>query len=236
MKYEQWNLRAPGSPAARRRIEQAGLPPLCAAVLCARGLDTPDRALAFLAHDTDLLHDPFLLRDMDRAAARVTAALEGGETIAVYGDYDVDGITSTALLTDFLKTRGGRVVSYIPDRMEEGYGLNPDAIRRLGDRGVSLIVTVDCGITAVAEVDYARTLGLDVVVTDQGVAVNPRRPELAEKLKKAGIKVYTIQQLKEKAEALVGKPDPIRYKERIVGVVMYRDNTVVDVIRQIEED
>ena len=189
MKYEQWNLRAPGSPAARRRIEQAGLPPLCAAVLCARGLDTPDRALAFLAHDTDLLHDPFLLRDMDRAAARVTAALEGGETIAVYGDYDVDGITSTALLTDFLKTRGGRVVSYIPDRMEEGYGLNPDAIRRLGDRGVSLIVTVDCGITAVAEVDYARSLGLDVVVTDHhhckdalpdaAAVVDPRRGDCA---------------------------------------------------------
>ncbi|MGN0981018.1 MAG: citrate lyase subunit alpha, partial [Candidatus Avoscillospira sp.] len=76
---------------------------------------------------------------------------------------------------------------------------------------------------------------VDVVVTDQGVAVNPNRPEVAQKLKKAGIRVYTIQQLKDKAEALVGKPDPIRYLDRIVGVVMYRDNTILDVIRQIDE-
>ena len=166
MKYEQWNLRAPGDPEARRRVEQAGLPPLCAAVLCARGLDTADRALAFLSHDTGLLHDPFLLRDMDRAAARITAALAQGETIAVYGDYDVDGITATALLTHFLQSRQGHVISYIPDRMEEGYGLNAAALARLRERGVSLIVTVDCGITAVQEVAVARSLGLDVVVTD----------------------------------------------------------------------
>ena len=76
---------------------------------------------------------------------------------------------------------------------------------------------------------------VDVVVTDQGVAVNPRRPEVAEKLRKAGVRVYTIEQLRDKALALVGRPDPIRYLDRIVGVVMYRDNTVIDVIRQIEE-
>lgn len=76
---------------------------------------------------------------------------------------------------------------------------------------------------------------VDVVVTDQGVAVNPRRPEVAERLRKAGIRVYTIEQLKQKAEALVGIPDPIRYRDRIVGVVMYRNNTVIDVVRQIDE-
>ena len=189
MKYEQWNLRLGGSAAARREMELVGMPPLCAAVLCARGLDTPAKAAEFLAHGVELLHDPFLLRDMDRAVARITQALEEGQVIAVYGDYDVDGITSTCLLTEYLRERGGQVVSYIPDRIEEGYGLNPDAIDRLAGQGVALIVTVDCGITASSEVEYARSLGLDVVVTDhhhcktalpEAVAVvDPRRPDCA---------------------------------------------------------
>ena len=196
MKYEQWNLRPGGSAAARREMELAGLPPLCAAVLCARGLDTPAKAGAFLAHGPELLHDPFLMRDMDRAAARISRALEGGEVIAVYGDYDVDGITSTCLLTEFLRERGGRVVSYIPDRIEEGYGLNRAAVDRLHRQNVALIVTVDCGITAADEVDYAKALGMDTVITDHHhckdalpaavAVVDPRRadcpypfPELA---------------------------------------------------------
>mgnify|MGYP004463422795 FL=1 len=196
MKYEQWILRREGRAAGRPLLESAGLPALCAAVLCARGLDTPQAARAFLASGPELLHDPFLMRDMDRAAARITRALNAGETIAVYGDYDVDGITATCLLTEFLRGLGGRVVSYIPDRMEEGYGLNREAIAQLARDGVSLIVTVDCGITAVSEVAYARTLGLDIVITDHHrckdilpdacAVVDPRRsdcpypfPELA---------------------------------------------------------
>ena len=196
MKYEQWNLRHGAGSAARAQLERAGLPALCAAVLCARGLDTPEKAADFLSSSPDLLHDPFLLKDMDRAVARIGHALESGEVIAVYGDYDVDGITSTCLLTEYLRERGGRVVSYIPDRTEEGYGLNPSAINYLNTLGVSLIVTVDCGITAVDEVEYARALGMDVVVTDHHqckerlpaacAVVDPRRadctypfPELA---------------------------------------------------------
>ena len=166
MKYEQWNLRRSASMADRRRMELAGLPPLCAAVLCARGIDTPDKAAGFLSDTVDVLHDPLLLRDMDRAAARIRRGLEAGEVMAVYGDYDVDGITSTCLLTEFLREQGGHVVSYIPDRTEEGYGLNPSAIQRLKEQQVSLIVTVDCGITAHREVEYARSLGMDVVITD----------------------------------------------------------------------
>ncbi len=187
MKYEQWNLRPAGSQDARRALERAGIPPLCAAVLCARGLDSPEKAAAFLDASPSLLHDPFLMRDMDRAARRVSRALEAGELIAVYGDYDVDGITATALLTEFLSRRGGRVISYIPDRIEEGYGLNRQALRRLKERGASLIVTVDNGITAEAEVAYAGELGLDVVITDHHhcksglpaavAVVDPRRPD-----------------------------------------------------------
>ena len=153
MRYEQWNLRRPPSPEALRQMELAGLPPLCAAVLCARGLDTPEKAAAFLAETPVLLRDPFLLRDMDRAAERICRALDRGETIAVYGDYDVDGITATCLLLEFLREQGGRAISHIPDRTGEGYGLNPGAIGTLFQCGASLIITVECGDTAVREVE-----------------------------------------------------------------------------------
>ena len=187
MKYDRWNLRPSGPAGSRAELERAGLPPLCAAVLCARGVDTAPAASAFLAHGPDLLHDPFLLLDMEKAVERISRAIREQETVAVYGDYDVDGITATCLLTQFLRTLGGQVVSYIPDRTEEGYGLNNHAIDALARQGVTLIVTVDCGITAAQEVEYARALGVDVVITDhhqckevlpQAVAVvDPRRPD-----------------------------------------------------------
>lgn len=208
MKYQQWKLPAPGGSAARRRLEESGLPPLCAAVLCARGLDTPEKAGRFLSHGSELLHDPMLLRDMDRAVERIRRGLDSGETITVYGDYDVDGITSTCLLTEALAWLGGRVVSYIPDRTEEGYGLNPAAIARLAEQGVTLIVTVDCGITAVEQVEYARSLGVDVVITDHHqckdaipaavAVVDPRRPDCTypfPELAGVGVALKTAQAL-----------------------------------------
>ena len=165
MKYQKWNLRGV-CREGYRALEAAGLEPLCAAVLSARGVVTPQEAGAFLADGAECFHDPFQMKDMDRAAARIQKALDEGEHLAIYGDYDVDGITSTALLTSFLRARGAKVTPYIPDRIEEGYGLNVPAVERLAAEGVSLIITVDCGITAVAEVEYARSLGVDVVVTD----------------------------------------------------------------------
>jgi single-stranded-DNA-specific exonuclease len=132
------------------------------------------------------LPDPFCSRH-GQAAARIERALAGNEYIAVYGDYDVDGITSTCLLTRYLRSRGGRVVPYIPDRLEEGYGLNREAVDALHAAGVTLIVTVDCGITAVEETDYAASLGVDVIVTDHHeckerlpaavAVVDPHRPD-----------------------------------------------------------
>ncbi len=186
MKYSQWNLR-PLSAAGQASLERAGIAPLPACVLCARGLDTPEKAAQFLSAGGELLCDPMLLRDMDKAAARITLALEQGETMAVYGDYDVDGITSTCLLSDYLRSRGGKVISYIPDRMEEGYGVNRDALDTLAAQGVGLIITVDCGITAVEEAAYAKSLGVALIITDhhecksalpEAVAVvDPHRPD-----------------------------------------------------------
>ena len=165
MKYKQWN-RAGCDSAAADAMVAAGIPRLAAIVLCARGIDTPEKARVFLDDGLEQMNDPFLLKDMDRAVARVERALDRGEPIVVYGDYDVDGITSTTLLADYLARRGGRVSAYIPDRMEEGYGLNREAVETLAAQGAGLIITVDCGITAVEEVALAKRLGIDVVITD----------------------------------------------------------------------
>jgi len=165
LRYQNWEL-TPSSRKARARLEESGLPPLLAAVLAARGAQTPQQAQALLHPQNEPLHAPELFRDMDRAAARIATARRLGERTAVYGDYDVDGITATCLLTDFLTGWGLDVVPYIPDRLEEGYGLNREAAAYLRGKGVSLIITVDCGITAVEEVEFARALGMDVVVTD----------------------------------------------------------------------
>ncbi|MBQ7523015.1 MAG: single-stranded-DNA-specific exonuclease RecJ [Oscillospiraceae bacterium] len=164
MKYGVWNI-GEYDRAAWQTVCAAGYAPLTAAVLCSRGCDTPEKAAAYLARDAKA-EDPFLLKDMGAAAARVRKALAFGETIAVYGDYDVDGITSTCLLTDYLRRKGATVVPYIPARLEEGYGLNETAIRYLAEQGVQLIITVDCGITAVAEAELCRELGMELIVTD----------------------------------------------------------------------
>ena len=172
MKYKEWKMPS-GSPKARQALEAAGISPLLAAILSARGITQPDQARRLLTPRAEPVLDPMLLRDMDRAAERVRQALETGEHLAVYGDYDVDGITSTCLLTDCLRNMGGQVTPYIPDRLEEGYGLNLEAIQTLASQGVTLIVTVDCGITAVEEVNFARSLGVDVVVTDHHECKDP---------------------------------------------------------------
>ena len=164
MKYGIWNC---GQPPAQdvNKLVSGGFSPLTAMVLAGRGLRDPEGARESLGCDSPL-PDPFLLGDMDRAAERVRRAIENKERIAVFGDYDVDGITATCLLTDFLRSQGADCLSYIPGRLEEGYGLNPIAIRQLGEEQVKLIITVDCGITALEEATLCRELGMDLVITD----------------------------------------------------------------------
>ena len=163
-----------------------GYSPLTSMVLSSRGIRNQQEANQYLSC-TAPLPDPFLMTDMDLAAGRVALALAREEKIAVFGDYDVDGITATCLLTSFLRSLGGNITSYIPGRLEEGYGLNPIAIRQLHSEGIRLIITVDCGITAVAEAQMCRELGIDLVITDhhecketlpEAVAVvDPHRPD-----------------------------------------------------------
>ena len=185
MKYGIWNVNEPEVSAVNALV-RCGYAPLAAMVLASRGIRDGAQAKQYLDCDTALL-DPFLMTDMDLAAGRVGLALSQGEKMAVFGDYDVDGITATCLLTDFLRRHGADCVSYIPGRLEEGYGLNPIAIRQLHSEGVKLIITVDCGITAVSEAELCRELGIDLVITDhheckdvlpQAVAVvDPHRPD-----------------------------------------------------------
>ena len=152
-------------PDGVNKLVAAGYAPLVAMVLASRGLCEPQKAKACLSCDGPL-PDPYRMRDMDLAAGRLALAISQGEKIAVFGDYDVDGITATCLLTSFIRSLGGDCVPYIPGRLEEGYGLNPLAIRQLHGEGVKLIVTVDCGITAVEEAKLCAELGIDLVITD----------------------------------------------------------------------
>ena len=185
VKYGIWNVAEPEMSAVNALVS-GGYAPLAAMVLASRGIEQPRQANKYLECNAPL-PDPLLMTDMDLAAGRVGLAMSRGEKIAVFGDYDVDGITSTCLLTDFLRRHGADVVSYIPGRLEEGYGLNPIAIRQLHAEGVKLIITVDCGITAVAEAEMCRELGIDLVITDHheckdvlpyaAAVVDPHRPD-----------------------------------------------------------
>ncbi len=146
---------------------ELGIHPVTAQVLLGRGLETPEAARAFLHPSIEGLHDPSRLRDLDAAADRIEKAIRDGEKIAVYGDYDVDGVTATAVMTRILRALGAEVLPYIPHRVTDGYGLNGASLRRLGNEdGCSLVVTVDNGITRAAEIAEARAEGLDVIVTD----------------------------------------------------------------------
>jgi len=185
LKYGIWNAAQPRQEAVNALVA-GGYRPLTAMILAARGLETPAAAGQYLSSSTPLL-SPLRIRDMDRARDRVQLALDRGEKIAVFGDYDVDGITATCLLTHFLRAKGADCLSYIPGRLEEGYGLNPIAIRQLSAQGVQLIITVDCGITAMAEAELCRQLGIDLVITDHheckdtlpqaAAVVDPHRPD-----------------------------------------------------------
>ncbi|HLC19133.1 MAG TPA: single-stranded-DNA-specific exonuclease RecJ [Thermodesulfobacteriota bacterium] len=140
--------------------------PLTAQLLINRGLVDCDRAFNFLRPDLKDLHDPFLMKGMDKAVSRILKAIEAREGIAVYGDYDVDGTTSAALLHLFFKEIGVDTTCYIPDRISEGYGLNAGAIKKLHRSGTRVIITTDCGITNNEEIAFANSLGVDVIVTD----------------------------------------------------------------------
>jgi len=161
---KRWRVQAPIPSDIRAALH--AYDPVLAQVLYNRGQDTPEKARMFLDGGDYALHNPFLMHGMAQAVARIRQAIKRGELIAVYGDFDADGVTSTALLTQALQALGGRVRPYIPNRVDEGYGLNTNALDQLKDEGARLVVTVDCGIRSLEEVAYGRQIRLDMIVTD----------------------------------------------------------------------
>ncbi|MCL4424894.1 MAG: single-stranded-DNA-specific exonuclease RecJ [Firmicutes bacterium] len=184
---KRWLFQEADPEAVARLAAELGVSPLLAGVLCRRGLQDPVAAREFLSAGLEGLLDPFRMPDMGAAVQRIRQALERQEKILVYGDYDVDGVTAVSLLVIALRHLGATVEYHLPLRLEEGYGLNSDAIRAAGAGGIRLIITVDCGISSFREVEYAKELGLEVIITDHHeppailppalAILNPKRPD-----------------------------------------------------------
>jgi single-stranded-DNA-specific exonuclease len=240
-------------PASDRVVDDVtsglSVPRALARVLVGRGVQSADDARAYLKPELKHLPEPKRLAGLDAALDRVAFALEKGETIGVFGDYDVDGVTSTVLLSDFLEQVGARVHCTIPDRLLEGYGLSKAGVDRLADAGASLIITVDCGVTAHEEVLYARSRGLDVVVIDhhtvpvelpKAVAViNPHRPDCtrgSEMLCAVGVTFNLVmairRHLRERGFFTTLRPEP-DLKDALDLVAL---GTVADVVPLIGEN
>ena len=186
MSRKYWRISSFDKERVAELAYEYGYDELAVFLLAARGITEPEDIDEFLNYETDF-SDPYLVKDMDKAVDRIVIAIENGEKIAVYGDYDADGVTATALLYLYLESQGADVTYYIPSRMEEGYGLHNDAIDTLAKQGVNLIITVDNGINSCSEAAYIKSKGIDLVITDhhqpgatlpEAVAVvNPHRAD-----------------------------------------------------------
>jgi single-stranded-DNA-specific exonuclease len=184
-----WIPRACDDAAVRRLVGELGVSPVTARVLCIRGFADPDAARTFLAPSVDGFHDPFAMTDMAAAVDRVLGAIARKERIAVHGDYDVDGVTSTVILRRMLELLGGDVTHFLPDRLRDGYGLQPASIDRLHTEGVRLVISVDCGIRGLEAAERARHHGIDLIITDHhepdavlpkaSAVINPKRHDCA---------------------------------------------------------
>lgn len=165
MRFKKWSVNPPDKALAAELAEECDIDGFVALIAAGRGYTDPYELSEFISHDC-IMADPYELSDMEKAVEVITDAIYSDSLIAVYGDYDVDGITATALLYSYLKNRGARVIYAIPDREKDGYGINMMAVERLNDQNVELIITVDNGIAALREIEYAKSLGMKVVVTD----------------------------------------------------------------------
>jgi len=162
---KRWNIAEP-DPAAADLASRLKTSPLIAQILLNRGIRDPEAGRDFLSPSLKTLHDPALIPNLTRASQRIAKAIADGHRIVIYGDYDVDGITATAILWHAIRRLGGKAEFYIPHRIEEGYGLNAEAVAQLCDGGAQLIVSVDCGVTAIEPAEVARQRGVDLIITD----------------------------------------------------------------------
>ena len=208
----RWTVKPLPNPEKVQNLQEAlGVEKAIATLLVQRGIETFEEAKKFFRPSLNDLHDPFLMKDMDKAVARIEQALAEGENILVYGDYDVDGTTSVALMSSYLKTRTPQIATYIPDRYAEGYGVSYQGIDYAADNDISLIIALDCGIKAIEKVAYAKENGVDFVICDHhrpskeipdAVAVlDPKREDCEYPYKElcgCGVGFKLIQALEEK--------------------------------------
>src|SRR5438132_1432748 len=209
----RWEAVACDETATGQLAAALGVAPMVAQLLCQRGLSVPEQASRFLNPSLDHLHDPMLLADMGLAVDRVLAAIARKERIAIHGDYDVDGVTSTVILRRALELLGADVVHFIPERLKDGYGLQPAAVERLHADGVSLVISVDCGIRGAEAARRARELGIDLIITDHHepdaelppalAVINPKRHDCSypdKDLAGVGVALKLVQSLCRAAE------------------------------------
>src|SRR5947207_8010741 len=209
----RWDSLPCDDAAAARLTAAINVPPIVARLLCQRGLGDPEVAARFLNPSLDQLHDPMALAGMRVAVDRVLAAVANNERIAIHGDYDVDGVTSTVILRRALELLGADVVHFIPERMRDGYGLQPAAIERLHAEGITLVISVDCGIRGADAARRARELGVDLIITDHHepdtelpaalAVINPKRrdcPYPDKYLAGVGVALKVVQALCRRAK------------------------------------
>ena len=240
MKTLIWNHLPCDDADARRLASALNLHPTVARLLCLRGLSEPDVAARFLQPTMDHLHDPGLLADMGKAVERIERAIAQKERIAIHGDYDVDGITSTVILRRALEMLGGDVVHFIPERLRDGYGLQPAAIDRLQAEGVRLVISVDCGIRGTDAALRARELGIDLIITDHHepeealppalAVINPKRRDCTypdKNLAGVGVALKVVQ-------SLCARPDKTKWLPAFVKVAAI--GTLADVVPLVGEN
>ena len=210
-----WDILEPDPAAVQRLASDLAIDPLVAAILVNRRITSIKAAKAFLSPSLVDIKPPGVIKDIERAAERLIRALMENEKILIFGDYDVDGVTATALLLDFLRTVGGRVSHYIPHRRKEGYGLQASHIRqRILPRGYRLVITVDCGITSYDAVQMATAEGIDVIITDHhlpparlpqaAAVINPKREDCSaglDHLAGVGMAFYLLIELRRQLRA-----------------------------------
>ncbi|MGL4796955.1 MAG: single-stranded-DNA-specific exonuclease RecJ, partial [Paraclostridium sp.] len=163
---KKWTLKHKGKIVADELSKKIKISPEISQILKNRGVVSEKDSEIFMNPSLDYLRDPFLMKDMDKAVKRIEKAISNNEKIWIYGDYDVDGVSSTSILCIYFNSIEYPVNYYIPNRLEEGYGINEDAVKLISEQGCSLLISVDCGITSVKEVELATSLGIDVIITD----------------------------------------------------------------------
>ncbi|MGM9664695.1 MAG: DHH family phosphoesterase, partial [Eubacteriales bacterium] len=188
-KEKKWIIREQNEAEVSALCDTLGISDVTARVLCNRGYGDPQKAKIFIEKSESFLHNPFLLKDMDKAVLRIQRAIENNEKITVYGDYDADGVMSVSVLLRYFRDQGIKADFYIPSRESEGYGISNEALDFIAKNGTKLIITVDTGITAMDEVAYAEGLGVDMVITDHhqcpqvlpkaAAVINPHRTDCA---------------------------------------------------------